>query len=182
MPSEAVKGRHRPARATKGHQGPSKAVIGRQRPPKAVKGQEAIKNLEKLGVIERVDPNEPNHWSSPIHFVWKSDGSLRPVGDYRLVNQATILDVYPLPELRAFADQIIGSKIFSRIDLTKAFHQILIDKRDRAKTAVNTQWGMYQFRRLSMGLQNSAQSFQRLVDAVLKDMPNLFVYLDDILF
>ena len=65
--------------------------------------------------------------------------------------------------------------------MTKAFHQLLIDKRDRGKTDVTTQWGMYQFRRLSMGLQNSGQSFQRLVDSVLKDIPNSFCYLDDIL-
>ena len=32
-----------------------------------------------------------------------------------------------------------------------------------------------------MGMQNSAQSFQRLVDSVLKDTPNTYVYLDDIL-
>ena len=32
-----------------------------------------------------------------------------------------------------------------------------------------------------MGMQNSAQSFQRMVQDVLKDLPNTFVYLDDIL-
>ena len=62
--------------------------------------------------------------------------------------------------------------VFSKVDLAKAFHQILIDKRDRHKTAIATQWGMFNFRRLSMGLQNSAQSFQRLVDTALKDVPN----------
>ena len=52
-------------------------------------------DLERLGIIERVDPNEPNHWSSPVHFTLKGDGkSLRVVGDYRLLNQKTILDLY----------------------------------------------------------------------------------------
>ena len=32
-----------------------------------------------------------------------------------------------------------------------------------------------------MGLQNSAQSFQRLLDDVLRGLPGLFCYLDDIL-
>ena len=32
-----------------------------------------------------------------------------------------------------------------------------------------------------MGLQNSGQSFQRLVDSVLKGLPDTFCYLDDIL-
>ena len=145
------------------------------------KGLKAIKNLEKLGIIERIDPNVPNHFTSAVHFVDKPDGTLRVVGDYRLLNQRTILDLYPLPELSSFRDHIAGSVIFSKVDLTKAFHQLLIDKRDRPKTALTTQWGMFQFRRLSMGLQNSGQSFQKLVDSVLKNIPNIFIYLDDIL-
>ena len=32
-----------------------------------------------------------------------------------------------------------------------------------------------------MGLQNSGQSFQRFVDSILKEVPNCYVYLDDIL-
>ena len=32
-----------------------------------------------------------------------------------------------------------------------------------------------------MGMANSAQSFQRLVESVIGDMENCFVYLDDIL-
>ena len=69
----------------------------------------------------------PNHWSSPVHFTLKSDGTLRTVGDYRLLNQKTILDLYPLPQLSSFTDEIAGSTIFSKVDLFKAFHQILID-------------------------------------------------------
>ena len=145
------------------------------------KGLEAIQNLERLGIIERIDPNQPNHWSSPVHFVWKPDKTLRCVGDFRLLNQRTILDIYPLPELRSFCDKIAGSKIFSKVDLTKAFHQLLIEKSSRPKTAITTQWGMFQFRRLAMGLQNSGQSFQKLLDSVLAGMEGVFCYLDDIL-
>ena len=81
---------------------------------KAVEGHKAIQDLERLGIIERVDPNEANHWSSPVHFTLKGDGkSLRVVGDYRLLNQKTILDLYPLPQLTSFTDEIAGSTIFS---------------------------------------------------------------------
>ena len=145
------------------------------------KGHQALKDLERLGVIERVDPNDPTLFVSPVHFVNKPDGTLRVVGDYRLLNQRTILDRYPLPELSSFIDHIAGSEVFSKVDLTKAYHQLLIDKRDRGKTAITTQWGMFQFRRLSMGLQNSGQSFQRLIDSVLRDIPGIFCYQDDVL-
>ena len=32
-----------------------------------------------------------------------------------------------------------------------------------------------------MGLKNAGQSFQRLMDHIFGDMPNLFVYMDDLL-
>merc|ERR1712015_330049 len=56
-----------------------------------------------------------------------------------------------------------------------------MSSKDRYKTCVVTPWGLYNFKRLAMGLQNSAQSFQRLVDSVIGDMPDVYCYLDDIL-
>ena len=57
----------------------------------------------------------------------------------------------------------------------------MIDPRDRHKTCVTTPWGLFNFKRLAMGMQNSAQSFQRLLDSVLSGLSNVFAYLDDIL-
>ena len=162
---------------------PIRAKVRRYPPgsPKAVEGKKAIKELEKLGIIERVDPSKPNNWVSPLHFAIKPDGSLRPVGDFKVLNRKTVLDLFPLPNLRSFTQDIAGSQFFSKVDMTKAFHQIVIDKRDRHKCCITTPWGLFQFRRLAMGMQNSAQSFQRMVQDVLKDLPDVFVYLDDIL-
>ena len=149
--------------------------------PKAVEGKKAIKELERLGIIERVDPSLPNNWISPLHLVPKPDGSLRPTGDFKVLNKKTVLDLFPLPNLKSFTQDIAGSKVFSKVDMTKAFHQIVIDKRDRHKCCITTPWGLYQFRRLAMGMQNSAQSFQRMVEDTLKDLKDVFVYLDNVL-
>ena len=54
---------------------------------KEIEGEKAINQLLKLGIIEKVDPNDPVLWSSPLHLPPKADGSLRVVGDYRLLNQ-----------------------------------------------------------------------------------------------
>ena len=149
--------------------------------PKAKAAEKAWKELVRLGIVEKVDPSSPNTWSSPVHFVPKPSGGLRVVGDYRQLNERTILDHYPLPHVRDYVQHISGSTIFSKVDLKKAFHLINIDERDRPKTCVNTPWGMFNFRRLSMGMRNAAQSFQRLVDSILGDLEGCFVYLDDVL-
>ena len=70
--------------------------------------------------MERVGPNTPTKWSSPIHLQPKPDGSLRPCGDFRGLNGKTILDKYPLPNINHFNSKIKGAKIFSKLNLVKA--------------------------------------------------------------
>ena len=74
---------------------------------KAVEGFKAWQELVKLGIVERVSPDKANTWVSPLHFVPKPDGSLRPVGDYRDLNK-TETDLYPLPNLRDWVHEIAG--------------------------------------------------------------------------
>ena len=105
---------------------------------KAKKAKEAWFELIKLGIVEKVDPAKANTYCSPLHFAPKQDGSLRPTGDFRLLNLQTELDLFPLPHLRDFTHKIAGCSLFSKVDLRKAFHSIVIDERDRFKTCVTT--------------------------------------------
>ncbi|GFV68380.1 retrovirus-related Pol polyprotein from transposon opus [Trichonephila clavipes] len=73
-------------------------------------------------------------WSSPLHVVPKSDSTVRPVGDYRKLNSVTEFDSYPMPYLNDFAHGLHGKRIFSKIDIFKAFHQIPIAECDIPKT------------------------------------------------
>ncbi|GFV00166.1 retrovirus-related Pol polyprotein from transposon 297 [Trichonephila clavipes] len=79
-------------------------------------------------------------WSSPLHVVPKSDSTVRPVGDYRQLNSVTEFDSYPMPYLNDFAHALHGKRIFSKIDIFKAFHQIPIAECDIPRTAVITPW------------------------------------------
>ncbi len=54
-------------------------------------------------------------------------------------------------------------------------------KEDIPKTAVITPFGLFEFLRMPFGLKNAAQTFQRMMDSILRDLDFLFVYLDDIL-
>ncbi|GFU58213.1 hypothetical protein TNCV_697231 [Trichonephila clavipes] len=116
-------------------------------------------DLKKKGIIR---PSK-SPWSSPLHVVPKSDSTVRPVGDYRQLNSVTEFDSYPMPYLNDFAHALHGKKIFSKIDIFKAFHQIPIAECDIPKTAVTTPWGLYEYTHLCFGLVNAPQTFMRFM-------------------
>jgi cleavage and polyadenylation specificity factor subunit 1 len=98
-------------------------------------------------------------WASPLHMVPKPDGSYRVVGDYRSLNKHTLPDSYPIPHIHDFSLSLENCTIFSQIDLIRAYNQILVSPEDVPKTAVATPFGLFEFVRMPMGLQNSAQTF-----------------------
>ena len=93
----------------------------------------------------------------------------------------TTLDRYPLPHIQSFASDLAGKTVFSKIDLCKAYHQIPVHADSVCKTAITTEFGLFEWLRTPFGLCNAAQSFQRLMDNMARGLVDVFVYLDDIL-
>ncbi|GFU78933.1 hypothetical protein TNCV_307741 [Trichonephila clavipes] len=143
-------------------------------------GADFLKHFNLLIDLKKKRPSK-SPWSSPLHVVPKSDSTVRPVGDYRQLNSVTEFDSYPMPYLNDFAHALHGKRIFSKIDIFKAFHQIPIAECDIPKTAVTTPWGLYEYTHLCFGLVNAPQTFMRFMHEVLRGLPFCFVYLDDIL-
>jgi hypothetical protein len=112
-------------------------------------------------------------WGCPALFVKKKDE----------FNAVTINNKYPLPHIDIIFDQLIGVKVFSKIDLRSGYHQIRIRAKDVPKTTFSIRYGLYEYLVMSFGLMNATAHFMYLMNSVF--MPELdkfvVVFIDDIL-
>lgn len=120
-------------------------------------------------------------WASPLHLAPKKENDWRPCGDYRMLNSRTIPDRYPIRHLHDFTHAISGCRVFSTIDLERAYNQIPVFKDDIPKTAISTPFGLYEFPFMTFGLRNAGQTFQRFVDEVTRGFDFCYCYIDDFL-
>ncbi|GJX53321.1 putative reverse transcriptase domain-containing protein [Tanacetum coccineum] len=77
-----------------------------------------LKELSDKGFIR---PSS-SPWGAPVLFVKKKDGSFRMCIDYRELNKLTVKNRYPLPRIDDLFDQLQGSSIYSKIDLSQSIH------------------------------------------------------------
>ena len=146
--------------------------------------QNQIDKLLEQGIIS--PSNSP--WSSPIWIVPKKNflqgvPKWRLVIDYRKVNQKTISDRYPIPNITEILDKLGRSIYFTTLDLASGFHQIEVFEKDIPKTAFSVDNGHYEFLRMPFGLKNAPSTLQRVLDDILR--PHIgkqcLVYMDDII-
>lgn len=76
-----------------------------------------------------------------------------------------------------------GARIFTKLDLGNTYHLVRICQGDEWKMAFNTPLGHFEYLVMPFGLTNAPVVFHVLVNDVLHDMLNkfLFIYIDDIL-
>lgn len=119
-----------------------------------------------------------------IFFVKKKDGKLRPVQDYRKLNEMTVKNKYPLPLIQELVDKLKQSKVFTKLDIRWGYNNIWIKEGDKWKAAFRTNRGLFEPTVMFFGLTNSPATFQGFMNEIFKDLiseGHVVIYMDDIL-
>jgi len=142
--------------------------------------EEQVKEWLKLGIVQ---PTR-SRYNSPMFLVNKKDGGFRVVQDFRALNSNSHIDKYTMKDVSECIGEIgrSNSTIFSTLDLTSGFWQMLLHPKSRPYTAFTIPgMGQFQWVTSAMGLLGCPSTFQRLVEAVVQGLQNVIVYIDDLI-
>ena len=154
-----------------------------------------IKHLLDTGQIIKLDKCSDDVFISPIVITVKHDKSIKLALDSQLLNDAINKNKYQMQSIDNLMDavekylsdnkHIPGEFLFSKIDLKYAYSQIplhpTIQKHCNFNILGGKSTGTYRFVNGFYGLSDMPATFQKTIDKTLKNIPNKFNLLDDIL-
>jgi hypothetical protein len=117
-----------------------------------LKKKEIDKQIEQLEQVGIISPSD-NSWNAPLLVVPKKTDALgiqkyRVIIDFRKLNEITVGDAFPMPDISTILDQLGKAKYFSCLDMASGYHQIVLKPEDKHKTAFSTEKGHFEFNRM----------------------------------
>ncbi len=164
--------------------------------------KELLKQVEQ-GILEPVDENSgPTPWVTNLVIVPKDRAirnskcgpsrmvdpssksctfEVRLTCDSRIQNKAIRRTRYPSKTIEDLVYMVNGATVFSKLDIIKAFHQMLLDADSRNFTTITTHMGLFRYKRLHMGISCASEIFTENIRLILADLPGQLNMTDDIL-
>jgi len=139
-----------------------------------------LEDWKRAGIVA----DSTSTYASPVLLVNKADGEKRLYVDYRKLNQQTVTQPFPMPDVDSQLSKLADGRIFTTLDLSNGFLQIPLSEEAKEKTAFVTQDTTARFERMPFGLKGAPATFQRLMSAVFKNLSEagkVHTYLDDII-
>ena len=133
-----------------------------------------LDRLVRIGVLE---PVGRSNWMAGTFIIPKKDGKVRWITDFRGLNKALRRKVYPLPRIKDILQRRPGFRFLTKLDISMQYYTFVLDESSRDLCTIITPFGLYRYRRLPMGVSQSPDIAQEVMEKLLEDLE---VYIDDI--
>jgi len=138
--------------------------------------EKEIKELEQQGWIEPSDAA----CASPIVVVKKKNSDdIRLCVNYKKLNDVTVNDPMPMPEIDNILSKIGQSDMFSTVDMSRGYYAIGMTDRAKDYTTFCTQ--NYRFLVMPFGLKTAGATYTRLLKKVLQNAKNLENFINEVI-
>ncbi|UYV71248.1 hypothetical protein LAZ67_8002382, partial [Cordylochernes scorpioides] len=138
--------------------------------------------IDKLVDLNIMSPIDKSDCASPLVCVAKPNGQIRLCADFKKSLNPYLEDVkYPIPNIDSVLSNFQGKKLFTKLDLSKAYHQIEMDDISKKYLVVSTHKGLYKYNRLAFGIKTASEIFQKTMESFFSGIRDVYIYFDDIL-
>ncbi|XP_059217655.1 uncharacterized protein LOC131994788 [Stomoxys calcitrans] len=137
-----------------------------------------LRDLIATGVLEPVDNSD---WGTPLVPILKPNGDFRICGDYKVTINKFLEDFkYRLPRIEEIFASLEGGELFTKLDLSNAYNQLVLDEDSQLLCAWSTHIGTLKVKRLPFGVKTAAAIIQKTMENLFRGIPYVVVYQDDI--
>ena len=143
------------------------------------KVSEALNELEKQDIIERVDG--PTPYISPLVVIPKKDGKVPLCVDMRVPNKEVQRTRHPSPTIDDLIHLMNGATAFSKLDLKSGYHQLTLAPECRYITTFATHKGLRRYKRLNFGTNAASEIFQSVIHDQIRNIPGVLNISDDVI-
>jgi hypothetical protein len=139
------------------------------------------KDVNRLRDIYVFNRHSDSGWEAPTFIQAKKTGDVQILTYFRRLNAQINIKPFTLPTISDILRNLSGSKYATAIELIMGYYHIPLDLEAQKLCTTILPWGKNQYKRLPMVFKTSPYIFQRIMYELLGDIPNIQVYLNDIL-